>query len=367
MREFLLEAVTLAALGTVADVVPLVGENRALVRHGLEGLNHLNRSGDETVRQIGLKALLQAASLSNNPTLRSTDVAFSLAPRLNAAGRLGQARLAVELLTTTSADRAGKLAGYLNEQNILRQTVEQRVFKEARKQVEAAGADSPAFVVADASWHAGVIGVVAGRLAERYHRPVFVLTQSGELAQGSGRSVPGLDLHAALEASREHLESYGGHEAAAGLKMRLDAIGAFREQFCQFVAANASPEHAEPVLRIDAEIPFSALTRGAILQLDHLEPFGAGNPKPIFCASGVELAAPPKRIGGGERHLALRVRQNGATLRAVAFGKGERGGELENAGAPFDVAFCPSLNTFRGFSNVELEVKDWRIDGAANA
>ena len=365
LRNFLVEAVTLAALGTVADVVPLVGENRVLVRHGLEGLNHLNRSGGERAGQVGLRALLEAASLTKNPHLRSSDIGFSLAPRINAAGRLGQARLAVELLTTTSPERAAKLASYLNEQNSLRQTVELRIFKEARKRIEAEGTDAPAFVVVDPGWHAGVIGIVAGRLAERYHRPVFVLAQSSDLAQGSGRSVPGLSLHAALESCREHLVSHGGHAMAAGLKIRPESIAAFREQFCQYVAEHLEPEDSEPVLNIDAEVPLSALTHHAISQLDHLEPFGAGNPKPVFCASGVELAAPPKRIGGGERHLALRIRQNGATLRAVAFGKGERADELGRATTGFDVAFCPSINTFRGYSNVELEVKDWRIDEGA--
>lgn len=360
MREFLLEAVTLAALGTVADVVPLVGENRALVRQGLQALNYLNRAAGNGSGQIGLRALLQAAALTNTTTLRSTDVAFSLAPRINAAGRLGQARLAVELLTTASPTRAAKLAGYLNEQNSMRQTVEQRIFKEARKQIETSGTDAPAFVVIDARWHAGVIGIVAGRLAERYHRPVFVLSRSGELAQGSGRSVPGLCLHSALQACCEHLVSHGGHSMAAGLKIHPEAIDAFRERFCAYVAENRADDEG-PVLPIDAEVPLSALTYQAVRQLDDLEPFGAGNPRPLFCASGVELAAPPKRIGGGDRHLALRVRQNGATLRAVAFGKAERADELGGAGTPFDVVFCPSINTFRGYANVELEVKDWRF------
>src|SRR5262249_24175607 len=211
MREFLLSAVGLAAVGTVADMVPLLGENRVLVRYGLHSLRER--------ASLGLKALLHSAGLHEHPQLDAEDIGFSLAPRINAAGRLGQARLAVELLTTENPERARMLADYLEEQNKARQTVERRMFKQARELIELHPEwnAQPALVLESPEWHAGVIGIVASRVAEHFRKPAVMIAVNHEerTGQGSARTFSGFDLHAGLAACREHLQQFGGHQAAA--------------------------------------------------------------------------------------------------------------------------------------------------------
>ena len=357
MKQFLLEAVGLAALGTVADMVPMVDENRVLVRHGLSSLKREPTPG--------LAALARIAGLDGKAEWTTEDVAFSLAPRLNAAGRLGQAQLAVELLTTDRADRAGQLAQYLDGLNASRQTLERSIYlaanKQAKEQFDPVG--DPALVLAQHGWHPGVIGIVAGRLAEKYHRPVILIAwdQLGvKPGIGSARSVPGFDLHAALEACGEHLRSHGGHAAAAGLTLHEANLDAFRADFCEYAAKEITEPQRVAVLAIDAEAPLSAFTLRVANQIEQLAPFGHGNARPLLCTSGVTLAESPKPIGTGGRHLALRLRQHEITLRAVAFGGGDRADELTSVEGPLDVAFRPVINTFGGRRNVELHLVDWR-------
>lgn len=358
MREFLKGAVGLTAIGTVADVVPLLGENRILVRYGLSSLVQQGTAG--------LKALMRVAGVDGNRQLDAEDVAFALAPRINAVGRLGQARLAVELLTTENAQRAAALADYFNQLNQQRKTVERRMFRQAKELV----AENPdwqeqdALVLAHPDWHAGVIGVVANRVAERFEKPTILIaldSQSG-LGQGSGRSFAGCDLHAALSACAEHLESFGGHQAAAGLKIDPDRIDAFRETFCAHVTDHHNVTDSDLELRIDAEVRLADVTHPAVLELDRLGPFGCENPRPVFAATRVELAGPPRKMGEGDRHLSLRVRQYGTTIRAVAFGKGRWADEIESAGGPISISFAPGINRFRGRENVELQLLDWQAD-----
>ncbi len=254
MRDFLMQSVGLVALGTVADVVPLVDENRAIVRHGLTSLRE--RPG------LGIAALAQLTKLDEKPHLSSEDIAFMLAPRLNAAGRLGQAALGVELLTTDSAERAAALAAYLNELNKSRESLERSIYLAANKQATERfdPANDAALVLADRGWHVGVIGIVAARLAEKFHRPVVLVSFDAVGAKpgmGSARSINGFDLHAALAANGEHLLSHGGHAAAAGLKIDESQIDAFREQFCEYAATEFSGTPRVAELRIDAEVPFT--------------------------------------------------------------------------------------------------------------
>lgn len=357
MREFLLKAVGLAALGTVADVVPLVDENRVLVRHGLVALREYPI--------LGIEALIAGAGLSEKRILGSEDVAFNLGPRLNAVGRLGEGGLAVELLTTDRAERAQELAQHIHQLNERRQGIERSLYLAAQKQARDHfdPERDPALVLADRGWHAGVIGIVAGRLAERYHRPVVLISWDPmglKPGQGSARSVPGFDLYAALEACREHLVRYGGHAAAAGLTLLPDRLAEFRRAFCQY-AASAIPEEARVAeLRIDAEAPLSALTLHVTDQIEQMAPFGPANARPLLCASGVTLAEPPRPIGADGRHLALQLRQHDVVLRAVAFGGGEWAEQLAEAERPLDVAFRPMINSFRGRRSVELQLVDWR-------
>ena len=359
MRNFLLSAVGLAALGTVADMVPLVDENRVLVQHGLASLKQ--QPG------LGLAALMRLAEIDRKTTLDSDDIAFSLAPRLNAAGRLGQAQLAVELLTTTSSERATALAEYLHELNGSRQSLERSIYLAAHKlaQEQHDVERDPAFVLAERGWHAGVIGIVAGRLAEKYHRPVVLVAFDGlgvKPGIGSARSVPGLNVHEALCGCAHHLVSHGGHAAAAGLKIEESKVDEFRSEFCEQVAGSLTAEqshHAGAELAIDAEVSFGELTLSVLNQIERLAPFGQHNPRPLLCASGVTLAGPVQRIGGGGRHLALKLAQHGVVLRAVAFGGGDWADDLGKQPGPLSVAFRPVINDFNGRRRVELQLSDW--------
>jgi single-stranded-DNA-specific exonuclease len=366
-REYLLDAVALAALGIVADVVPLHDENRILVKHGLARLR--------TAPPPGVRALLESSGLPAGAGVKAADIGFKLAPRLNAAGRLGCARLVVELLTTTSPERAADLARYLDDQNQKRQTMERRILSEARSL--AAGCDTgstPALVLAHPEWHAGVIGIVAGRLADQYARPVLMIAlrrERGEgpgpdadggpvVGQGSGRSVPGFPLHEALRACEEHLLSHGGHTAAAGFKIHPDRVDVFREQFCAYAARHFPSGPPAPRLVIDAEVPLSVLTYGLLEELDRLEPYGAANTRPLFLAGGLEVLGTPRRIGQGERHMSFRVRQRETAMRAIAFGMGDRLEELLSAGGRCCLVFTPRINEWNGYRSVELEVADFQ-------
>lgn len=357
MRNFLLHATGLAALGTVADVVPLVGENRVLVRHGLRSLQ--DQPG------LGLATLMRITGVDQNPQLDSEHIAFVLGPRLNAAGRLGQAQLAVELLVTDKPARAEELARYIDQLNSSRQSLERSIQlaagKQAREHFDPAA--DPALVLADHEWHPGVIGIVAGRLAEKFHRPVVMIAwdQMGvKPGVGSARSVPGFNLVAALESCADHLISFGGHEAAAGLKIAEDQLDAFRTAFCEHAADQISEEQRIAELTIDAEAPLSAFTLKTVQQLEVLGPFGQSNPRPLLCATGVELAGPPKTMGSSGRHLSMMLRQHDVRLRAVAFGAGDWADELASLDGPVDVAFRPVINNYRGRRNVELHLVDWR-------
>jgi single-stranded-DNA-specific exonuclease len=355
LREFLLDAVALASLGTVADVVPLYEENRIFVRHGLARLKQNPPTG--------LKALLETANLASKPILTATDIGFSLGPRLNAAGRLGSARLAVELLTTTSAQRAMDLARWLEEQNLKRQTVERRIFSEAREMAEGREfASAPALVLASASWHAGMIGIVAGRLMEAFGRPVLMiaLQENGAPASGSGRSIPGLRLHEALHACTDKLLTHGGHASAAGFKIKADAVASFREHFCQVASSHLGAQPPPPRLTIDAEVPLCALTAKLVDALAELEPYGAGNPQPVFLAGDLQVFGEPVRVGGGERHLSFRVRQGQTEMRVIAFAMADRTEELMSQGGRCCLAFTPKINEWQGRRRVELELRDFQ-------
>ncbi len=353
LREALLDAVGLAALGLVADVVPLRDENRILVRHGLERIR--------TNPSVGLKALLDASGVKPDQVLTSEDVGFKLAPRLNAAGRLGCARLAVELLTTTSVSKAVDLARVLEGHNGERQALERKHTAEAKELVEADFANEPGIVVASADWNPGVIGIVASRLVDHFAKPALViaLRPNEPVATGSGRSVPDFALHQALVACDALLEGHGGHAAAAGFKVRPDRIPALRDRFNAFVAAHFPGGAPAPRLTLDAEVPLSAVTHGLLRDLDKLEPYGAGNPKPKFLAAGLKAEA-ARLIGTGEvqRHMDFRVRQGETTIRCVAWGMADRLEELMSAGGDCCVAFTPKINEWRGYKNIELQVID---------
>ena len=363
-REFLLTATGLAALGTIADVVELVGENRVLSHYGLAGLA---ASAD-----VGIRALIEAAGLTG-ADLNSADIGFKLAPRLNAAGRMGHARLALELFTRASAERAREIAGYLEGQNRQRQQVEKAMAEAAAEQVAALGMDGSEWrgiVVAAEGWHGGVLGLVASRLVERFGRPAVVIAVQGERAMGSCRSVAGFDICRGLAACGELLESFGGHAMAAGLTLRPERIEAFREAFNATARELLPAEALARRLDIDAEAGLGELNVKTVELVERLGPFGAGNPSVVLAVRGVRLAGALRRIGTGGEHLQMLLAAGedraaelraGGVVRAVAFGKGKW--EKTLAGAErFDVAFEPAINRFNGKRTVEMIVQDVRVE-----
>jgi single-stranded-DNA-specific exonuclease len=288
--------------------------------------------------------------------------------------------MVVDLLTTASPEKAADLVRYLEKQNEDRQKLERRIFSEANEVVEMEGHQRrPALVLASPEWHAGIIGIVASRLVDRYARPVLLIALRRErveeslpspdclptIGQGSGRSVPGFALHEALRACGADLLSYGGHRAAAGFRIRPERIDAFREHFCAYTAAHFPDGLPPATLELDAEVPLAALTFGLMQELDRLEPYGAGNPRPLFLAGGLEVIGTPRRIGQGERHLSFRVRQGGTQMRAVAWGMGERLEEVLSQGGRCCVVFVPRVNEWQGYRSVELEVVDFQPGGRA--
>ncbi|MCC6492374.1 MAG: single-stranded-DNA-specific exonuclease RecJ [Pirellulales bacterium] len=359
MRQFLLQAVGLAAIGTVGDVVPLVDENRIIVRSGLSSLL--------AYPTIGGAALMRQAKLHQKAALECEDLAFSLAPRLNAAGRLGQAELGIELLTTDSEARAEKLAQYIDELNVERQSLERSIGQKADRQAREKydPRRDAALVVADADWHPGIVGIVAGRLTDKYRLPsvVIALDKLGvRPGIGSARSIPGFDLHAALSECGDVLESCGGHAAAAGLKVAEANIPVFRRRFCEVAARELTADARSGGLHVDAETALHCLTRPIVQQIENLAPFGHGNSRPILCTSQVRLIAKPKRMGSDGRHLSMMFEQHGVRMRAVAFGGGDWEQELAAIDGEFSIAFRPVINRYRGQSSVEIHLVDWRFD-----
>lgn len=355
-RNFLVSAIGLAAIGTVADVVPLIDENRLIVRHGLYSIKNQP--------SLGVAALTKVTGVDKKPKLGSEDIAFMLAPRLNAAGRLGQAELAIELLITDSPKRAEQLAAYVNELNVDRDGIERSIYLAAQKQVkEDYDPDNDAaLVLAGRGWHPGVIGIVAGRLAEKYCRPVIMIALDKlgkDVATGSARSAFGLNLYDALSACSDELTTYGGHAAAAGLRIDEAHIETFRNRFRSHVSKTVAPERRTAELRIDAETTLPQLTLRTVDQIEQLAPFGQSNPRPLLCTTGVTLNGPPRKMGGGDRHLTLQVRQHNRKFRAVAFGQGEYCDALAAAGE-IDIAYRPVINEYRGFRSVEVQLVDWR-------
>ncbi|MBA63772.1 MAG: single-stranded-DNA-specific exonuclease RecJ [Planctomycetaceae bacterium] len=357
-RDFLMMAVGIAAIGTVADVVPLQDENRIIVTHGLRSLK--NRP------PLGLAALMKLTGLSGKQQFDAQDIGFNIGPRLNAAGRLGQAPLGVELLVTNDEKRAHELAEYLDNLNNDRKKIERSINLAAVKQIKEKYdvENDPSFVLAGHGWNAGVIGVVSGRLAEKYARPVILiaLDQMGvKPGIGSARNGGIGNLHETLQHCTAHLIKHGGHAAAAGLTIEENQIDAFRSAFCEYIQESITAEDRIAEVVIDAEASLSQLTPQTIFQMQQLGPFGEGNPAPVLCASNVDVVTgSAKRMGGGELHLSVKVSQHGKTLRAVAFGQGDWAEELDQVQGQIDVVFKPVINEFRGQRNVELHLEDWR-------
>ncbi|MDO4571329.1 MAG: DHHA1 domain-containing protein [Planctomycetia bacterium] len=371
-QALILETIVLAAIGTIADVVSLTGENRAIVVQGLSRLR--------TSTPLGLEALLKVSNLFDKAFFEAEDVGFSLAPRLNAAGRLEQAWLGVDLLTTEDAETARETALYLDELNAKRREMENKMLREAVAQLKMLYPDPdtppPAIVLASPNWHPGIIGIVAGKLTERFNAPTVLISLSKTNSSGSGSarsisSVPDFNLYDALSRCAEHIGRFGGHAGAAGLRIEADKVEAFREAFCAVVEEMLPPGARTPELWIDSEEMLEVFTLANVQALNRLAPFGTDNPAPIFATSHVYLAQPPAPLGKQRYdndesrpiHLALNVEQRGRSFRLVAFNQGEFFSEFDalyKAHKPFDVAFRPVLNAFNGSLRVDFHLTDWR-------
>jgi single-stranded-DNA-specific exonuclease len=340
----------LVALATVADVVALRDENRALVRQGLRTLG--------STRKPGLKALMDVARVDPSGVDASA-IGFRLAPRINAAGRLHRADAGLELLLTSDPERAQQIAAELDAVNNERRDVETRILFAAEKQISelrAAGEDPPAFVLAGADWHPGVVGIVASRIAERHHRPAILIALDGPEGTGSGRSIPAFDLLAGLHAASAELQRYGGHRAAAGMSIRRESVPAFREAFTAHAAEVLTPDDLTPELRIDAIVPGDALGLELAEELQQLAPFGMGNPEPnllVPCA----LLDNPRGMGEG-RHVAFTLNAGGARSRAVCFGAGAK--LPAEASEPVEAAVRLEVNRWNGAVEPRLVLKHAR-------
>lgn len=353
-REWLVDACAFAAMGLIADVVPLLGENRILAHFGLAQL--------ASVRNVGVQALIDAAGLSSKRNVDDFDIGYKLAPRLNAIGRLGHAREAIELFTTADEPRAREIARELDRLNRERQTVEQGILKQAEARVVEGGLHSPArraLVLAGEEWHAGVIGIVAARLVERFCRPTVLISLENGSGQGSARSIPAFPLYEALAACSSHLKSFGGHAMAAGLRVASDRVEQFTEAFLGEAAQRLTEQDMRPKLRLDDEVELRQVSADVVRHLQRLAPHGPGNARPRLATTPVELAEPPRCIGQSGAHLSFVVRQGDTFRRAIAFGMGAECERLSEH-RRLRVAFEPLLNVWKGRESAELSVVDWK-------
>ena len=352
----------LVALGTVADVVPLRDENHIFVRHGLGILSppEVAEGGFETLdrRKAGIRALQAAANLKAG-TLNVGHISFLIAPRLNAAGRVGEASLGVELLTADDEGEARSRAEVLEEWNRQRQNLQQQAWEEAMAMMDSSGADArdDAIVLASGKWHPGVVGIVAAKLAEEYHQPSVLIHLKDGAGKGSVRSAMGLHVYDALAHCSDLLIQFGGHKGAAGLKVAEEKIDAFRERFREVIRGMKKSGDDERELLLDARVDFSEMDAPLLAQLEEMAPFGEENPRPVFCASRVEVAGSPGAVGREGEHLKLNLRQFREEREAIGFGMGGLLKEPERLKGRLDVAFSPGLNRWRGKTTVQLELR----------
>lgn len=347
--EAVCQGLDLVALATVADVVPLTGENRRLVAAGLPRFRF----------RPGLAALMKVAGVqAEAPT--SGQVAFGLAPRLNAAGRLADARAGVALLLAEDEAEAERLAAALDEENLRRRQVEEEILKAAEAEAAgAAAAGARCLVAAGEGWHPGVIGIVASRLVERFNRPAVVLSIEGEEAKGSARSIPGFNMYEALRECRELLSRFGGHEMAAGVSLETRNIGAFRERLEGCAEEWIPAERLRPTLRIDAAVDGARVDFALAEELARLAPFGMGNPAPVLAVLDAQIAG-MRRVGAAGDHLRLELEAQGRRLRAIGFGLAGRIEAVARSGANVDAAFVPEVREWNGRRELQLRLKDVR-------
>lgn len=353
-NEFLREQLDLVALGTIADVVPLTGENRIFVQNGLEILNYTTN--------IGLSCLIESARI-NKKKISSRDVGYIIAPRINAAGRTAHASLAVELLLTDDPDEAQRLAKQLNRLNERRQRLEAEILAKCQQQIKSSINLDEEVVIVSAlpGLHEGLLGLVAGRLAEEYSRPVIVLNIEDELARGSGRSFGTFSLFNALSHCKDRLAGFGGHHLACGLQLKRENLPLFRREINVFAHKHIDKISAENILVIDTIISPAELTPRLIEALEELEPYGEGNPVPVFMLENVFMVDYPRVVGSN--HLKLLLTDKSKTFYAIGFNMGKLAGQLQGyyKRRPITLAFQPILTEWNNECRVELKIKDIKV------
>ena len=367
-KDFLMSAMGLAALGTIADVVPLKQENRILAKYGLSSLQHSENPG--------IKALKEVAGL-NGKKIYSYHVGFCLGPRINAAGRVGNAKKAVEMLTAKCEDTAKEIALYLESENKKRQKIQSNMLESAKKKVrnDVDFNSDMAIIISDDNWHQGVIGVVASRLASEFHRPVIIIAIDGEVGHGSARSIPNFHLHNALlkcqelSTDRKLLISFGGHSQAAGLRILEKDIPEFKKVFNTISKGQLEEEDLISALNIDLEVELSSISRSLLEELKCLLPHGEGNPVPVFATRDVGIVGQIRRFGVNGKHLGFYVRQGDVSFKAVAFGMGDKIDALKENNGDYSISYvlrspfrkeADNLSNYNGMYKeaVELEIKD---------
>lgn len=351
LRDFLINATTLAAMGTIADVVDLVGENRIIASYGLKSL--------PACPLMGLQALIDVAGLGGQD-LDSYHIGYVLAPMLNAAGRMGHARLAVELLTSDNQLRTVRISEYLKEQNKQRQSYEKDIFKQACEMIAHLGYDHPdrrSIVIAKENWHVGVVGIVASRVIDKFYKPAILINTTNGTAQGSARSVPGFDILKAITHCSEHLMHFGGHAMAAGVTIETKNIPAFVEKFEEYARQNLKLDQTQPKLNIDGLGTLGQFKEEVVNQIALLGPFGQGNPKLIFAAKGVKLIASPRKVGPRGEHLQISIGDSTGAMRCIGFNMGSFENKLQEQEF-FNIAYEAQINEYNGNRSVQFVLSD---------
>jgi len=355
-KEAAASLLDLAAMGTMADIVPLLGENRIIVKIGLNMINNTKRPGIQALKEIAEK---------NDRPVTSTAFAFILAPRINAAGRLGDAAPVVDLFRTKDENQAKKLAAFLDENNKKRREIDAKLLKEAREQLnikEPQGLVSPQLGVSVVAlggqeWHPGVLGIVASKLSDELHLPVFLFSIENGQARGSGRSIPPFNMIGALEKCSHMLEAFGGHHQAAGVRLKTSNMDAFRDKMSEFLIESVGDKGYSPPLQIDVAVELSDVGIGLVRELQMLEPFGFKNEEPVFGCKNTETMMP--RIVG-KNHLKMRLRKGRQVLDSIGFGMGSKVESLSNDNKMVDTVFVPKLNEWEGRTTVQLHLKELR-------
>ena len=348
--NFVYNMLDLVALATIADVAPLRGENRIFARYGLKLMAE--------TPSVGLRALMRASGVDNRP-LTAGRIGFILAPRLNAAGRIGHAMQGVELLLSDSEPQANRIARELEEMNRRRQEIDRATLEQARKKIDAIDLDnSYGIVLAEQGWHPGVIGIVASRIVEETGRPAVLIALDGDQGKGSGRAPAPFDLHAGLTECRDLLIRFGGHRAAAGVTIEASQVDAFVQRFNEVARSKLRREDLQPELRIDAEISIDDVADDLESVLRHFEPFGVGNPTPVFLSRSVRVTTSPRVVGADG--LKLRVASEARERDALGWGMGELASEI-SVDTRLDLAYRLERDTYLGESRLQLRIADLRI------